>query len=403
MDDVRAMPRVRDRVPVGRAVRAADGGHSAFPRRRREAHTSVAAARHRRRSATIACCSPERARWPLRSGCTWCPRGATRSAGGSRCGRRRCGATGHRRVALHRLRHGRVARDSARGRAAGAERRGRGRRRFPGRAATAAVRSTSTPGSPTTPAASPVGSCRRCPVRRRSSSTRLAAVPRSRTTATSSAPTRPRAFSARVHDIHEWLAPRTRLASRRRHVQRRGLRCRIRATSVTCNAPTSQSARCWLRTSSSSSSTTRGCAAEREARTRRCTPRRRARSGQRKLESIARCGGPTVVVSANPGCALHLAAAGLRGPSPDGDRRPVPREWSPRWPVSSTRSRPARGDRRGARRPRDRAAARVDRRGATERPVDERRLTHARRSVEKAIAILREPTTSTSRRLTTRG
>ena len=83
-----------------------------------------------------------------------------------------------------------------------------------------------------------------------------------------------------------------------------------RATSATCSAPTCPCARCWRRTSSSSSSTTRGCAAARAAPTRRCTPRRQARSG-RASSSRSPARGADVVASANPGCALHLAAAGL--------------------------------------------------------------------------------------------
>ena len=93
------------------------------------------------------------------------------------------------------------------------------------------------------------------------------------------------------------------------------------------------------------------------------------------------------MASANPGCALHLAAAGVDV------RHPVEliAEADP-WPVSSTTS--AAGSRQIAEELADLAIVRLRESidaGGTELPVDERRLTRARRAVEKAIAILREP------------
>ena len=64
----------------------------------------------------------------------------------------------------------------------------------------------------------------------------------------------------------------------------------------------------------SSSSTTTGCAAAPAVRTRRCSRRSPATSGSARWRPIGRAAarsGATVVASANPGCAMHLAAAGL--------------------------------------------------------------------------------------------
>ena len=79
---------------------------------------------------------------------------------------------------------------------------------------------------------------------------------------------RPAAFSARVLDVHEWLADRVdalRAAGRRgagaRPASVRWWPCRIPATCATCSAPTWPCGRCCRRSPRSSSSTTRACAA----------------------------------------------------------------------------------------------------------------------------------------------
>ena len=176
---VRAMPRVRDRLSVGCALRAADGGHTAFPRRGREAHASVAAARHEGPRPPPPAARRRRARWPLHSGCTWFRVASRRDSvclqspyGRHRCRRRAttCGSTPAaswtRGCDLCMLPRYECSAPPA------------WAPRFPGRAATAAVLSTSTLGSPTTHAASLAGSWPRCRVRRRSSSTPPAVVPR---------------------------------------------------------------------------------------------------------------------------------------------------------------------------------------------------------------------------------
>ena len=56
------------------------------------------------------------------------------------------------------------------------------------------------------------------------------------------------------------------------------------------------------------------CAAAPAAPTRRCNPSCRARSETRKVAALQRAGADApgaVVVSANPGCLMHLRAAGL--------------------------------------------------------------------------------------------
>ena len=115
----------------------------------------------------------------------------------------------HRRVAFHRLRHGRLAAPGPRRHQGG--HRGDRRRRRPARARapTAAAPCTSTPGcTDAGPPAGRPGHGRRCRATPRSSSTRPGAVPPSRTTATCSARPEAERFAARVRDVHEWLAER---------------------------------------------------------------------------------------------------------------------------------------------------------------------------------------------------
>ncbi len=118
------------------------------------------------------------------------------------------------------------------------------------------------------------------------------------------------AFSARVHDIHEWLATRmdslptpTRSATRvavqdpchLRHVQRSHLPVRtVLAPYVELVELDDEGLCC-------------GAGGAYAA----LHPETAGAIRARKLESIARSRAD-VVVSANPGCALHLAAAGLR-------------------------------------------------------------------------------------------
>ena len=160
--------------------------------------------------------------------------------------------------------------------------------------------------------------------------------------------------------------------------------CRTRATCATCSRPTCRCAPCSARSPTSSSSTTKGCAAARAAPTRRCNPSSPARSASASWRR-SNAPGQQVVASANPGCAYHLAAAGVQRQAPDGPRRrgavsggSVRRPGgSPAEPSStiSTRS-PSISC---ARRP---PSGRVGR-------ADDKRLTQARRAVEKAIHLLR--------------
>ena len=171
---VRAVPRVRDGMPLGRAVRPADGGHPDH------------AGRHGAHDAVVAADRPADPRppWPAPGRLEGAGRGA---AGPPRAPAPRpasppaaaagAASVGHRRVVVHRLRDGRLAALGPRRRAARAPRR-RGRA-SPCRAGArrAAVPSTSTPGSPTPQPAWPSGSWPPCPATRRSSSTRRAVVP----------------------------------------------------------------------------------------------------------------------------------------------------------------------------------------------------------------------------------
>ena len=109
----------------------------------------------------------------------------------------------------------------------------------------------------------------------------------------------------------------------------------------------------------------------------------------RKLEAIQRSGAE-LVASANPGYALHLAAAGLTvahlGASGPGVVRSRP------WRVSSTRSAVAwKASPRSWPTSPSNGSGSPSTPAATRLPIDERRLTRARRAVEKAIALLQEP------------
>ena len=253
-------------------------------------------------------------------------RGATRPARTSRCGRRRSHATGNDvwlftgcvMDAWLRPVHAAALRVlSARGRRAP---------RCPGRAAIAAARSTCTPGSPTTPAASLAGSWRSmpgdAPILVDSAGCGAALKDYGHLLGTAEAA----AFSARVLDIHEWLA--TRMDSL--PPPPRSATARRRAGSVPSPPraahPPRRCARCSIRTSRSSSSTTRGCAAVREARTPRCIPRRRARSG-RASSSRSPARAPTSSRAPTPAarCTSRPRAceSAIRSRS-----SPVPREWA---------------------------------------------------------------------------
>ena len=181
--DVRAVPRLRAGVPERGAVRPPDGGHA---RRRwpsdHRITPAVAAARLRACSAIIApllagidACSPPP------SGSAWCRRRAPALAASAAAPRSPAASTptGDRRLAVHRLRDGRLAARHPPGHGGGARRHSAPRTARPGPAATAAARCTSTPGSPTEARApGRAGDGRRCPATRRSSSTRPAAARR---------------------------------------------------------------------------------------------------------------------------------------------------------------------------------------------------------------------------------
>jgi glycolate oxidase iron-sulfur subunit len=116
-------------------------------------------------------------------------------------------------------------------------------------------------------------------------------------------------FSARVLDVHEWLAPRLdRLppathhmgrvvvqdACHLRHVQRAHLAVRTVLSPYATIVELDDDGLC--------------CGAGGAYSTLHPDTARAVR--ERKLAAIERCGGG-VVASANPGCALHLRAAGL--------------------------------------------------------------------------------------------
>ena len=147
-------------------------------------------------------------------------------------------------------------------------------------------------------------------------------------------------------------------------------------------------------TSSWSNSTTKACAAAPAGRTAPCIPSWPSPSG---TGSWPPSPGPgcTVVASANPGCSMWLAAAGVqvRHPMEIVAEAMASRGWREGrpGPVSSTTSAV---DQVIAEELADLALDRlresVDA-GATALPAEERRLTRARRAVERAVGILAEP------------
>ena len=121
------------------------------------------------------------------------------------------------------------------------------------------------------------------------------------------------AFAARVVDVHEWLAPRLdRLVGR--PPPRQGHRAGPVPPAPRAARPHARSARCSPASPTWSSSTTTGCAAAPAAPTRRCSrssPARSANASSAPSAAPRQRSGATVVASANPGCAMHLAAAGV--------------------------------------------------------------------------------------------
>ena len=216
-----------------------------------------------------------------------------------------------RRVAVHRLRDGRVAAPGPRRRHPGARPRAGSASRCPARAATAAARCTCTPASPTTPDAWPDASMGSMPGTR-ADRRRLRRLRRR------AEGLRPPARHARRRGV---LGPRPRRArvARAAHgraaAARRALvvvasRCRTRATSATCSAPT-----CSVRTvlqpyvevvELDDEGLCCGAGGAYSA----LHPEMAGAIRERKVAAIV---GPRrdVVASANPGCALHLAAAGV--------------------------------------------------------------------------------------------
>ena len=163
-------------------------------------------------------------------------------------------------------------------------------------------------------------------------------------------------FAARVHDVREWLAPRVDRLPR----DACGAAPATVAVQDPCHLRHVQKAHEHVRTVLRpvrrrwSSSTTRASAAARVVPTRRSIPSSPARSATARSRPIRRSGA-AVVASANPGCAMHLAAAGLVVRHPfelidDALGAPMAGEFD------DIRA-PAREHRRGARRPRHRPPA----------------------------------------------
>ena len=117
-------------------------------------------------------------------------------------------------------------------------------------------------------------------------------------------------FAARVLDVSEWLAPRVESLPAARTVASEASRSKTRATCVMSRRRTSTCGLCCARSSTSWSWTTTASVAARVVPTRRSILSWRGAIRDRKVEAIRRTGAVTVA-SANPGCAMHLAAAGL--------------------------------------------------------------------------------------------
>ena len=119
------------------------------------------------------------------------------------------------------------------------------------------------------------------------------------------------AFSARVHDVHEWLATAHGRAARGPPSPRLAAsRCRTRATCATCSAPTCRCGRCCSRTSQVVELDDEGLCCGAGGAYSALHPEMSAAIRERKVAAIDRAAAD-VVASANPGCALHLAAAGV--------------------------------------------------------------------------------------------
>ena len=194
------------------------------------------------------------------------------------------------------------------------------------------------------------------------------------------------AFSARVLDVHEWLAARLdRLPPPRRpvgpvivqdpchlrHVQRAHEPVRAVLGHVADVVELDDEGLCC------------GAGGAYSA----LQPELATEVRERKVAAIARAAarsGATIVASANPGCAMHLQAAGLDVRHPDRHRRR--RAAMSRYEDLADRLEEIVGEL-------DELSfdllqqAVAD--GATQRPPEDRTLTQARRSVEKAAGLLR--------------
>jgi len=188
------------------------------------------------------------------------------------------------------------------------------------------------------------------------------------------------AFAARVFDVQEWLAGRADLLP----APAAG-RLPFRATCGTCRRPISTCGPCWRRTPTWSSWTTKASAVAPAAPTARCIPTWPATSGPGSW--------PPSPAAALPWWRRPTRAVRCSWPRPASTFG---------IPWTSSRRRSVAGefdDIRGrletiAEELADLAIQRLRESidaGGTELPVDERRLTRARRAVEKAIGILKEP------------
>ena len=122
------------------------------------------------------------------------------------------------------------------------------------------------------------------------------------------------AFSARVLDVHEWLAPTARPARRRPPPSSSRSSCRTRATCATCSTPISRSAQVLARVADVVELDDDGLCCGAGGAYSALQPELAGEIRERKLAAIAprrATSGATVVASANPGCAMHLAAAGV--------------------------------------------------------------------------------------------
>ena len=155
------------------------------------------------------------------------------------------------------------------------------------------------------------------------------------TTATCSAPPRPRAFSARVRDVHEWLAERVDALRPPSAAPAPDAAARpVVAVQDPCHLRHVQRAHLAVRTVLSPFATLvelddEGLCCGAGGAYAAAQPELAGAIRDRKVAAIARSGAP-LVASANPGCALHLAAAGRRRGPPVHDRRRRPDPGRPR-------------------------------------------------------------------------